>query len=233
MGLRLRRLFKTFRHFIVDLDLLCVIINHRALRWANQTLNFNFEMVRFYIKTGETWQPIKCHCTQGNHARSTRHGDQMADCYRAFNPTNLHPSTPPPTLSSCTAAASWRASLPASISASVRARTHTHKLRRIFYKLNTHDTWSPRSFGVGAPSACFLCQCPTETNQSSPPLFGNCDCLLQLDSWTFKRPSYEMLVYQYYKVMTKHKAQSVGGDEWCVSGGADCVTQSKRLFLEE
>lgn len=97
-----------------------------------------------------------CHCTQGNHARSTRHGDQMAVCYWALDPhhtpshhslmlrsQSLHPNRmhPPPT-DGCAHARMHS--------------THTCTLNHINDKLHAHDIWSfTRSFGVGIPSACF------------------------------------------------------------------------------
>lgn len=81
----------------------------------------------------------ECHCTQGNHALSTRHGDQMAVCYWALDPhhtpshhslmlrsQSLHPTRihPPPT-DRC-----------------ARARTHTRTLNHINDKLHAHDIWS-------------------------------------------------------------------------------------------
>lgn len=81
----------------------------------------------------------ECHCTQGNHARSTRHGDQMAVCYWALDPhhtpshhslmlrsQSLHPTRihPPPT-DGCAC-----------------ARTHIRTLNHINDKLHAHDIWS-------------------------------------------------------------------------------------------
>lgn len=81
----------------------------------------------------------ECHCTQGNHARSTRHGDQMAVCYWALDPhhtpshhslmlrsQSLHPTRihPPPT-DGCAC-----------------ALAHTRTLNHINDKLHAHDIWS-------------------------------------------------------------------------------------------
>lgn len=82
-----------------------------------------------------------CHCTQGTHARSTRHRDQMAVCYWALDPhhtpshhslmlrsQSLHPTRiHPPPPDGC---------------AHAQPRAHKCALDHINDKLHAHDIWS-------------------------------------------------------------------------------------------
>lgn len=130
----------------------------------DQTSNYSINSFICLIKTRRRWQPMKYHRTHGDHARSTRHGDQMAVCYRtidlpapnsSINSHLLHTHQHPPEL---------------------RTHTHIHTHFDTSHHPSTSHAWHMifTHFGRGYPICTLLTgpyfsELKQRNKQSSPP----------------------------------------------------------------
>lgn len=146
--------------------------------------------VRFWKrqkKNWTNWHLIKYHCTLGNHALSTRHGDQMVVCYRPSTPPS---SAQPPSTSTTlhlspyccgTTAASWKHTI------IIDPHTHTQRERTSFiinFTSRTHDLHALLAW-VSHLHACY-CVSTLVSNWNDVLTSSPSVCLLQLDSTGFE-----------------------------------------------